>query len=791
MTNHWIDVKNADAILIMGSNAAENHPIAFKWVEVARERGAVLISVDPRFTRTSALADIYAPMRSGADIAFLGGMINHVLANNLFQREYVVEYTNAAFLLDPAFGFKDGYFSGWDPAKKTYDRATWKFQLEADGTPKQDKSLKDPNTVFQRLKRHFGRYTPEMVERVCGTPRADFLKVDDAFARTGAPDRAGTIMYAMGWTQHSKATQLIRTAAILQLLLGNIGVAGGGVNALRGLSNVQGSTDMALLFHILPGYLGTPTRKDHPTLQAYLDKETPKTGYWVNKPKFFVSLLKAWYGEAARKDNEFAYQYLPKNSGNYSYMDLFEAMYAGKLKGFLVSGQNPAVSGPNSNLERRALQRLEWLVVRDLFETETAAFWKGPGVDPAKVATEVFLLPAASHLEREGTYTNSGRWLQWKWKAVDPPGDARSEAWFANQLAVRLKKLYADSKAPKDQPVLALTWGYGASDEPDLEKVLAEVNGYTVADGKPVKSFAFLTDDGSTACGNWIYSGVFPAEGQNRAKSRTADPPESLGVNAGWGFSWPVNRRVLYNRASADPRGKPWNGERALVWWDPEGELPGGKKGKWVGKDVPDFRPDLAPEVKGGGNPFIMRADGKGGLWAPLVEGPFPEHYEPVESPVRNLLSPTQSNPMAVIYKADLDRLGDPKDFPIVATTYRLTEHMHTGSITRNLPWLVELMPSLFCEMSRELAAEKGIQNGDPVVVRSARGEVRAVAYVTGRIRPFKLAGRVVHQVGIPWHWGFMGMAKGDSANLLTPHVGDANTRIQESKAFLVDVRKA
>ena len=791
MTNHWIDVKNADAILIMGSNAAENHPIAFKWVEVARERGAVLISVDPRFTRTSALADIYAPMRSGADIAFLGGMINHVLANNLFQREYVVEYTNAAFLLDPAFGFKDGYFSGWDPAKKTYDRATWKFQLEADGTPKQDKSLKDPNTVFQRLKRHFGRYTPEMVERVCGTPRADFLKVADAFARTGAPDRAGTIMYAMGWTQHSKATQLIRTAAILQLLLGNIGVAGGGVNALRGLSNVQGSTDMAVLFHILPGYLGTPTRANHPTLQEYLDKETPKTGYWVNKPKFFVSLLKAWYGEAARKDNEFAYQYLPKNSGNYSHMDLFEAMYAGKIKGFVVTGQNPAVSGPNSSLERKALERLEWLVVRDLFETETAAFWKGPGVDPAKVATEVFLLPSATHLEREGTYTNSGRWLQWKWKAVEPPGDARSDAWFANQLAVRLKKLYADSKAPKDQPVLALTWGYGASDEPDLEKVLAEVNGYTVADGKPVKSFAFLTDDGSTACGNWIYSGVFPAEGQNRAKSRKADPPESLGLNLGWGFSWPVNRRVLYNRASADPRGKPWNGERALIWWDPEGELPGGKKGKWVGKDVPDFRPDLAPEVKGGGNPFIMRADGKGGLWAPLVEGPFPEHYEPVESPVRNLLSPTQSNPLAAIYKADLDRLGDPKDFPIVATTYRLTEHMHTGSITRNLPWLVELMPSLFCEMSRELAAEKGIQNGDPVVVRSARGEVRAVAYVTGRIRPFKLAGRVVHQVGIPWHWGFMGMAKGDSANLLTPHVGDANTRIQESKAFLVDVRKA
>ncbi len=790
MTNHWIDVKNADVILIMGSNAAENHPIAFKWVEAARERGAVLLSVDPRFSRTSALADLYAPLRSGTDIVFLGGMINGVLANNLFHRDYVVEYTNAPFLLDPAFGFKDGYFSGWDPDKKTYDRATWKFQVEADGSPKQDKSLKDPHTVFQHLRRHFARYTPEMVERVCGTSKEEFLKVAEAFAKTGAPGKAGTIMYAMGWTQHSKATQLIRTAAILQLLLGNIGVAGGGVNALRGLANVQGSTDMALLFNVLPGYLGTPTRKDHPMLAAYLEKETPKSGYWVNKPKFFVSLLKAWYGAAATKDNEFAYQYLPKNSANYSYMDLFEAMYAGKLKGFIVTGQNPAVSGPNSTLERKALERLDWLVVRDLFETETSAFWKGPGVDPAKVRTEVFLLPASAHLEREGSYTNSGRLLQWKWKAVEPPGDARSDGWFVNQLAQRLKALYAGSPAPKDQPLLALTWDYG-KDEPDLEKVLAEVNGYTVADGKPVKSFAFLADDGSTACGNWIYSGVFPAEGQNRAKSRKADPPESLGINAGWGFSWPVNRRVLYNRASADLRGKPWNPEKALIWWDPAAELPDGKRGKWAGVDVPDFNPVLAPEAKGGGNPFIMRPDGKGAIFGALAEGPFPEHYEPVESPVTNLLSKVQANPLAVIYKADLDKLGSPKEFPIVATTYRLTEHLHTGSITRNLPWLVEMMPSLFCEMSRELAQAKGIENGDPVIVRSARGEIRATAYVTGRLKPFKLGDRIVHEVGIPWHWGFMGLAKGDSANLLTPHVGDANTRIQESKAFLVDIRKA
>jgi formate dehydrogenase major subunit len=789
MTNHWVDVKNADVILIMGSNAAENHPIAFKWVEAAREHGATLISVDPRFTRTSAQADLYAPLRSGTDIVFLGAMINYVLTHNLFHREYVVEFTNAPFLLDPAFGFEDGYFTGWEPQKKTYDRATWKYQVDAEGNPRQDRTLRHPNTVFQHIRRHFARYTPEMVERVCGTPRADFEKVAEAFARTGVPGKAGTMMYAMGWTQHSKATQLIRTAAILQLLLGNIGVAGGGINALRGLSNVQGSTDMALLFHILPGYLPTPT-KGHPTLTAYLEKETPKSGYWVNRPKFFVSLLKAWYGPAATRENEFAYQYLPKNSAAYSYMDLFEAMYAGKLKGFIVTGQNPAVSGPNSTLERKALERLEWLVVRDLFETETAAFWKGPGVDPAKVRTEVFLLPTAAHLEREGSYTNSGRWLQWKWKAADPPGDARSDGWFVNDLARRLKALYAGSKAPKDQPILALTWDYGEG-EPDLEKVLAEVNGYTVADGQPVKGFGFLADDGSTACGNWIYSGVMPAPGQNRAKARTADPPESLGLNAGWGFSWPANRRILYNRASADPRGRPWNAEKALIRWDPAAELPDGKKGKWVGPDVPDFRPDLAPDAKGGGNPFIMRPDGKGGIFAPLAEGPFPEHYEPVESPAKNLLSKVQSNPLAVLYTADLDRLGTAAEFPIVATTYRLTEHQHTGSITRNLPWLVELMPEFFCEMSRELAQEKGIRNGDPVIVRSARGEVRAVAYVTGRFKPFRLGERVVHQVGLPWHWGFMGLARGDSANLLTPHVGDANTRIQESKAFLVDVRKA
>ncbi len=786
MTNHWVDIGNADVILILGSNAAENHPVAFKWVEEARRRGATLISVDPRFTRTSALADIYAPLRSGTDIAFIGGLINYAISRGLYHKEYVVEYTNAATLVDPGFTFRDGMFSGWDPEKKTYDRKTWAFQLDADKGPIQDKALKDPRTVFQLMRRHYARYTPAVVEEVCGMPREKFLEVAKAYCATGAPGKAGTILYAMGTTQHTVGSQNIRAYGMLQLLLGNVGVAGGGVNALRGLSNVQGSTDMALLFNVLPGYLGTPARAAHPTFKDYLEKETPKAGFWINKPKFFVSLLKAWYGDAATKENDFAYQHLPKYSGPYSYIDLFEAMYAGQIKGMLVFGQNPAVSGPNANMERKALERLEWLAVADLFETETAAFWKRPGVEPQAVKTEVFLLPAATILEKEGSVTNSGRLLQWRWKAMEPPGDARSDGWIVNQLARRLKAAYRGSGAAKDRPFLDLTWDYGEG-EPDVDKVAREVNGYTVADGKQVKNFTALAADGSSACGNWIYSGFYFEE--NKAKARVAEK-EGIGSHLGWGYAWPLNRRILYNRCSADPQGRPWNKERAVIWWDPEAEAGDGRKGKWVGRDVPDFNALLAPDAKGGGNPFIMRPEGKGGLFAALNEGPFPEHYEPVESPVRNRLSRVQFNPMAPVWKSEMDKLGTAAEFPIVATTYRLTEHLHTGTITRNLPWLVEMMPNMFVEMCADLAAEKGIRNGDPCVVVSARGQVRAIALVTERFLPFHLNGKVVHQVGLPWHWGFLGLATGDSANVLTPHAGDANTRIQESKAFLCDVRK-
>ena len=808
MTNHWIDLKNSDCILVMGSNPAENHPCGFKWAIKAKEKGAKIISVDPRFTRSSSVADIYAPMRPGTDIAILGGLINYAIENNLYHKEYVLEFTNAATLIDTQFGFMDGLFTGFDKEKKTYDRATWKHQTGPDGKVMEDRKLQHPHCVFQLLKRHFSRYTADMVSKISGMPKEKFLEIAKLFCSTGAPDKVGTMMYAMGWTQHSKGVQNIRTAAILQLLLGNVGMPGGGINALRGHINVQGATDFALLYHDLPGYLGIPSKKDHPTLKDYLEKTTPKTGFGSNKAKFFKSLLKAWYGNAATDKNDFCYDYLPKASGNYSHMALFEDMYAGKIKGFLVVGQNPAVAGPNGNLERKAMEKLEWLAVIDFYETETAAFWKAPGVNPKDIKTEVFLLPAASNVEREGTYTNSGRWAQWGFKAIESEADRRTDGWYVYQLGLRLKKLYAESKEKKDRPILDLTLDYGEG-TPDAERILREINGYAIKDvkkdgkvvvkaGENMPGFALLQDDGSTACGNWIYSGIFPKE--NKSKNRKPDKGDTIGANLGWAFAWPANRRIIYNRASADANGKPWSEAKKYITWDPNAELPDGKKGKWVGPDVPDFKADLAPTAKkeekgpfigiGGRDAFIMRPDGKGGLFSPLAEGPFPEHYEPVESPVKNLLSPIQFNPVVKIWASDMDKLGDANKYPIVGTTYRLAEHYLSGSASRNLPWLCELMPELFVELSPELATEKGIKTGDNCTIETARGKVKAKALITVRFKPLNLDGKKVHLIGLPWHWGYMGICTGDIVNNLTAHIGDPNTFIQETKAFLCDIRK-
>ncbi len=795
MTNHWIDIGNSDCIMIIGSNAAENHPISFKWVMEAKEKnGAKLISVDPRFTRTSSLSDIYAPLRSGTDIAFIGGIIKYVLDNKLYNEEYVREFTNAPFLIDAKFkgpGDLDGLFSGYNEAARKYDKATWGYQKDAAGSPMLDRTLQNPQCVFQLLKKHFSRYTTEKVGAITGTPKDVYLEICKTYAATGERDKAGTIMYAMGTTQHTHGTQNIRSYAILQLLLGNMGVAGGGINALRGESNVQGSTDHCLLFHIIPGYLKCPTAQDQ-TLQEYLDHWTPKplvaddfksVNYWKFTPRFTVSLLKAFYGDKATPENDFCYSHLPKRSGNYSHISLFEAMYEGKINGLLCMGQNPAVGGPNAEKERKALEKLDWMVAVDLWETETMDFWKRPGVNPADIKTEVFALPAAASMEKEGSITNSGRWAQWRYQAAHPPGEAKSDLWILTQLARALKGLYAYEGGKFPAPILDMTWNVGDGVEPDPHVVARDINGYDLKTGKLLPSFGALKDDGSTSSGNWLYCGSYTEAGNMCARRGHSDPT-GIGLYPEWSWCWPVNRRIIYNRASCDIDGNPWDKKHPVIKWDEA-------RGKWIG-DVPDYGATSRPSNRVGA--FIMKPEGHACIWgAGLADGPLPEHYEPLESPVKNQMSGTEMNPAVVLWhekKPKMNPIGDSKKYPIIGTTYRVTEHWQAGAMTRSLPWLVELMPEPFVEMSEELAAEKGIENGDKVKVSTARGRMGARACVTSRFKPFKINGSVVHEIGVPWHYGYSGLATGDSANCLTPHVGDANTMIPEFKAFLCSIEK-
>ena len=828
MTNHWTDLKNADVILVIGGNPAENHPASMLWINRARqERKAKLIVVDPRLTRTAARADLYAPIRSGTDIAFLGALINYAIQYKRYNADYVRAYTNALTLINSAFrgaADLDGLFSGFSPEKHGYTTETWKYQSDSVtvgertvAVPRQAENLEHPQCVFAHLARHYARYTPEVVERVCGTPRAQFLEVAETFCATGHPELSGTILYAMGQTQHTVGTQNVRAMAILQLLLGNVGLPGGGVNALRGESNVQGSTDMGLLFHDLPGYLGCPAEA-HTDLATYLAK-FDTTSFWANGPKFFASLQKAWWGAAATKETDWAYDYLPKTGGNYSWIPLFEALHAGRIQGLFAMGQNPAVCGPNARFERKALGKLDWLVVMELFETETAAFWRAPGVDPAKVKTEVFLLPVVDAMQKAGSVVTSGRLIQWRDAVAAAPGEAKEDIWVLDRLCQALKTAYRRSTAAKDRPILDLVWNY--DDPPSAAAVAREINGVAVEDikdaagkvlvesGKTIPGFAAIAaaELGTVACGNWIYSGYFhPLDDGTgtlmpACKRRGTKDPGGLGIYPFWGWAWPANRRILYNRASARPDGSAWAEDKKLIWWD-------AVQKKWLGYDVPDFPPAKAPDAaadpgglglaaQNGSAAFLMKSDGKGWLFAPagLVDGPLPEHYEPLESPVRNALSRVQVDPVVRVWDTDRDRdvgdrVGTAAQFPIVCTTYRLTEHFQAGAMSRTLPWLAETQPDMFVEMSRELAEERGIKNGDTVAVLSARGQICAVALVTARFRPLQVNGTRVHQVGMPWHYGWMGLATGDSANDLTPHVGDANTMIPEYKAFLVDVKK-
>ncbi|MXP65471.1 formate dehydrogenase [Roseomonas sp. M0104] len=830
------DLANSDCIVVMGSNMAENHPIGFRFVVEAKQRGATVIHVDPRFTRTSALADIHAPIRSGSDIAFLGGVIRHILENDLWFRDFALNYTNIAHIIEEGYRDAeqgDGIFSGFNETSGSYKEDTWQYkgkvvpssiaehrvqtkgkgggesQGMSDSPPPEDRTLQHPNCVYQIMRRHFARYTPEMVERVTGCPKETFLKVADALARNSGRERTGAFCYAVGWTHHTVGVQIIRAASIIQGLLGNVGRPGGGILALRGHVSIQGSTDIPTLYNMLPTYLPQPNIfHEHPTLEKYLEVETPETGWWHNLPKYVISLLKAWYGEESRADNEWGYQFVPKLTGDVSQLPMTLAMGNGLIKGQFMLGQNPAVGAVNSELVEMGFAKLDWMVVRDFALTETANFWKNGHrvrkgeVRPEEIGTEMFFLPTALAGEKDGSVTNTSRLVQWHDVVCEAPGDSRSDLWFIYHLGRRLKALYAGSTEPRDRGIQALTWDYpvrGARQEPDPEAVLREINGYTVADRKQLASFKEIKDDGSTACGGWMYTGVYPEEGVNKSRSRKPDKPGGSGSHANWAFAWPANRRTLYNRASADPDGKPWSERKKMIWWDAE-------KGEWTGTDVPDFTKDLPPghrpdwskhpkgmDALGGADPFIMEADGKCMLFVPsgLKDGPLPTHYEPIESPVKNPLYGRQRNPAAHLWQRPGNELHAPEDpaYPYVLTTYRLTELHCGGIISRVAPHTAELQPEAFVEIPPELARELGIRHLDWTVLATKRGEIEVRAMVTERIRPFTIGGRTVYQIGMPWVFGWEGYARGDVANVLLAITGDANTSIHTTKAITCSLR--
>ncbi len=863
MTNGWIDIKNTDMMLIMGGNPAENHPCGFKWpIEAKLHRNAKMIVVDPRFTRTAANADLFLQIRAGTDIAFLGGLINYAIQNNRIAKEYLLNYTNAAFVVKEGFKLpEDGLYSGFDPATQVYDKSTWNYEEGGDLTGKAiaaagaagvvagttpgdpppskaspapktkpgaappppmlppnvayDLGLQHPRCVFQLLKKHYSRYTPEMVERITGIPKDQFLKAADLFTsirKDGDTKKVATIIYAVGWTQHTFGTQIIRTAAMLQLLLGDVGRAGGGVNALRGHSNIQGATDMAGVFDALPGYLKMPNPNDV-DLKAYLERITPKASkpspwdsfnYWSNMPKFAVSLLKAMYGNAATKENDWAFAYLPKIDRNYSWVNIWNDMYGGKLKGIFAFGMNGVMIGPDSQKNIEALKKVDWLVVCEIFPDETSEFWKAPGITPEelkKINTTVYRLPGAGFAEKDGTFVNSARWLQWKNVALPPPGQAKVDQEVLARIFLKVRELYQKEGGKFPDPILNLSWSYTDPYNPSLAECAKEINGKALADitdpktnqtikaGQQLPGFGWLKDDGTTLAGNWLYCGSWTEAGAQSQRRGTEDP-SGLGIYSNWAWSWPMNRRVMYNRASCDLSGKPWDPQRRQVWWD-EGQQ------KWVGNDVPDFKPDSAPKDHMG--PFIMNPEGVGRLFVPLgavSDGPFPEYYEPIENPIANPLHPSQShNPVVKKYKTPLDKYGTPEQgFNVICTTYRLTEHYHYW--TKNNPMTVQLVPEPFVEIPVELADKLGLRGGENVKVSSARAQYVAKAMVTRRIRPMKIDGKEMYQIGIPIHWGYRGLAEEAGktsmtpANMLTPTVIDPNAYTPEFKGFLVKVEK-
>jgi formate dehydrogenase major subunit len=813
MTNHWRDIKNADVILITGANPAEGHPVGFQWFMQAKldpkrgpgnGGGAKIIHVDPRFSRTSAVSDIYTRIRTGTDVAFYGGLMNYVLSNDLYHDEYVRNYTNATFVVNEKYGFSGGLFNGYDPKTRSYDPKAWVYEMGTDGFAMRDPAMQHPRCVFQLLKKHYARYTPEVVSSITGIAPDDFLRIAKIVGEMGKPDKVMTIVYAVGLTHHTTGSQLIRSGAMLQLLLGNMGRPGGGMNAERGHANIQGNTDNAISWDILPGYLAVPTPGDS-DIDAYAKKHAAKkldprawNYFGTNYKKFLVSLLKAWYGDRATAANDFAFDYLPKPGGNTSWISIYDQALRGKMEGVMLSGMSATSIGPDSNQVLQALSNLKWLVVMDPFPTTSSEFWHAPGLDPSKIDTEVFMLPCTHWIEKDGSFTNSGRWMQWKEQAIAPQGQSMHDHWIIAALLLRLQKLYRSEGGPFPDPILNVTMDYKDPAKPALDEIAQEVNGKDLKTGKRLATFAKLADDGSTSSGNWIYCGSYPEKGNlTKRREGVQDPkkndPTGLGFYPNWAWSWPVNRRVLYNRASADLNGKPWDPTRAGIQWNGE---------KWVG-DVPDYPPTMSPHDPKAWLPFIMTGEGVGRIFSnALVDGPLAEHYEPIEAPIENPLHPkVSSSPVAFLYDEAAgrpSRFGTVDEFPIVATTYRVTEHEHY--VTQQVPLLVELQPEPFVEMAPGLAEEKGIKNGDWVNVRSKRGVVHVRALVSKRFGQVELAGgKKVWQVGIPIHWGFIGISAERNpersahwlANALTPFVGDANARTPEFKSFLVQVEKA
>jgi formate dehydrogenase major subunit len=843
-TDFQQDLQNSDCIVIMGSNMAENHPVGFQWVMEARERGAKVIHVDPRFTRTSAMATKHVGIRAGSDIAFLGGIVNYILQNELYFREYVEHYTNAPVIIDEEFTDTeelDGLFSGWDPEQSEYDVQTWMYEgMEVHGAagqreegfdptkgeasghggggaglshgepPAEDRSLQHPRCVFQILKRHYQRYTPEFVAETCGCSVEDFVEVAESLVRNSGPERTSSFCYAVGWTQHTVGVQMIRAAAIVQQLLGNMGRPGGGIVALRGHASIQGSTDIPTLYNILPGYLPMPHTEDYGGLDGYIAANTSPTGWWGHFDAYFISLMKAYFGEHATEENDWLFESLPRIDDDNSAYFTVEQMLKGKVKGYIIAGENPAVGHANGKAHRLALSRLNWLVVRDVVEIESAAFWyDSPEVEsgelkPEEIATEIFFLPAAAHTEKDGSFTNTQRLLQWHWQATEPKEDARSDLWFYFHLGRLIKQKLEESEDERDRLIKAVRWEYpthSAVREPDAEAVLQEISGWKIASGEFLSGYKELKPDGSTLCGCWIYSGCFQ-DGINQT-ARKKPHWEQTYVAPEWAWAWPDNRRILYNRASADPDGKPWSERKRFVWWDES-------EGKWTGLDTPDFDLEKPPsyvppedakaeDAIAGDHPFIMQADGRSWLYVPqgLEDGPLPTHYEPHESPFDNPLYSQRANPRRQ-QKKDLPE--DPYNpvadepgadiYPYVVTTYRLTEHHTAGGMTRSVPYLSELQPAMFCEVHPDLAREVGLEHGGWATIYTSRSAIEARVLVTDRVRPLRMkGGRTVHQIGLPYHWGKRGVISGDSANDLTHMALDPNVHIQEVKAFTCGIR--